>query len=154
MSIDRSGGSAPTSQEDSIVNTHNCKSAFRNACIALTTATLIGTALAENATPADKTPESLNCLRIVEISNTRIIDDQNIVFRTRNNRFYNNHLPHKCGGLKSAGKFRYKTSLSELCNVDIITVMNGSGESMMDGASCGLGMFTPTEDPAKKPKKN
>jgi len=23
---------------------------------------------------------------------------------------------------------------------------------MMQGASCGLGMFTPTDDPAKKPK--
>jgi hypothetical protein len=117
---------------------------------------------AQGAVAADDEP--LDCLQIVQIKNTKIIDDQNIVFQTRNNKFYNNKLPHKCGGLKSADKFRYKTSLSQLCNVDMITVLQGSGSSMMDGATCGLGMFTPTEDPSKakddkadkadKPSKN
>lgn len=96
---------------------------------------------------------AVNCLPIAQISSTRVIDDQNIVFKVRNNTFYNNKLPHKCGGLKSADTFTYSTSQSQLCNVDIITVLHGSGASMMRGASCGLGDFTPTEDPDKKADK-
>lgn len=93
---------------------------------------------------------AVNCLQISQISNTRIIDDQNIVFKVRNNTFYNNKLPNKCSGLKSANKFTYSTSQSVLCNVDIITVLHDSGPDMMRGASCGLGVFTPTQDPDKK----
>ncbi len=92
------------------------------------------------------------CLQITDISTTKVIDDQTILFKTRGNHWYKNQLPHKCPGLKSNDKFLYKTSLSKLCNVDMITVLISSGSSMMQGASCGLGLFTPTDDPAKKPK--
>lgn len=98
--------------------------------------------------------ESLDCLPSGQISSTKIIDDQNIVFKVRGNKFYNNHLPHKCSGLKAADKFRYTTSISKLCNVDIITVLQEAGGEMVDGAACGLGMFTPTTDPAKKAKSD
>jgi hypothetical protein len=100
----------------------------------------------------DEVAQATDCLQIVQIRQTRIIDDQNIVFETSGKKFYNNRLTHKCSGLKSADKFRYKTSQSVLCNVDTITVLQGSGSSMMDGATCGLGSFTPTEDPSKKAK--
>jgi len=92
------------------------------------------------------------CLQITDISTTKVVDDQTILFKTRGNHWYKNQLPHKCPGLKSNDKFLYKTSLSKLCNVDMITVLISSGSSMMQGASCGLGLFTPTDDPAKKPK--
>lgn len=108
-------------------------------------------AQATNVTEANA-EKSVNCLHIKQITNTKIIDDQNIVFKVSGNKFYNNQLPHKCPGLKSANKFMYETSLSELCNVDIISVLNDFGGSLTKGASCGLGVFTPTTDPAKKPK--
>lgn len=106
--------------------------------------------MADDAKPVEG--KSLDCLQINQIKRTRIIDDQNIVFATNGNRFYNNHLAQKCSGLKSADKFRYKTSQSVLCNVDTITVLHDAGSGMMDGATCGLGTFTPAEDPDKKDK--
>jgi hypothetical protein len=39
----------------------------------------------------------------------------------------------------------YRTSLSQLCNVDIITVLQNVGFGFLPGASCGLGMFRPVE---------
>ena len=127
------------------MNTSRISSTLQLAAV-FSTAILLGTS---NASAAEA-PQ--HCLQITDIANTKIIDDQNIVFKTRSNKFYNNHLPIKCAGLKSADKFSYKTSLSKLCNVDIITVLESSGASIMNGGSCGLGDFTPTTDPAKKPK--
>ncbi len=97
--------------------------------------------------------QAVRCLQTSTIQDTRVIDDQNIVFKTNGNRFYNNHLPHRCSGLKSANKFSYTTSLSVLCNVDIITVLENFGGSMARGAGCGLGEFTPIPDPDKKDKE-
>ncbi|MET0378836.1 MAG: DUF6491 family protein [Spongiibacteraceae bacterium] len=129
------------------MNRHGGYNQIRNAAaVALTVFVSAG------ATAANE-EKATDCLQIVQIKNTRIIDDQNIVFETRGRQFYNNHLPRKCPGLKSSDKFRYKTSQSVLCNVDIITVLVGSGSSMMDGATCGLGSFTPTQDPDEKAKE-
>jgi hypothetical protein len=113
------------------------------------TAALLGLTLPAQADTAG----AVNCLQTNLISSTRVVDDQTILFKTRGNQWYKNQLPHKCAGLKSEGKFRYKTSISKLCNVDVITVLHGSGANMMDGASCGLGMFVPTDAPASKPKE-
>jgi hypothetical protein len=41
----------------------------------------------------------------------------------------------------------YRTSLNQLCDLDIITVLNSLGFGFMRGPSCGLGSFQPvTED--------
>lgn len=111
--------------------------------VAISVLFLAGTAAADEE-------KSVRCLQTSQIRNTRIIDDQNIVFETNGKRFYNNHLPHKCSGLKSANKFSYTTSQPTLCNVDIINVLSGFGASMMRGAGCGLGEFTPIPNPDKK----
>lgn len=126
----------------------NMHKVYRHTCRTLAAASAIAW-LATAAVAADARKPT-DCLQIVQIKNTRIVDDQNIVFETRGREFYNNHLPRKCPGLKSADKFRYKTSQSVLCNVDIITVLLDAGSSLMDGASCGLGIFTPIPDPNKK----
>jgi hypothetical protein len=48
----------------------------------------------------------------------------------------------------------YKTSLNELCNVDIITVLNSVGSGFLPGISCGLGNFYPiTKENADTLKK-
>jgi hypothetical protein len=124
----------------------------------LVTATLaIGaTAYADDA-PADS--EKLErCVQLRSIKQTKILDDQNILFYTNNNKNYKNHLPYPCGGLASADSFMYRTSESKLCNVDMITVLNKLGTSFMPGPSCGLGMFEPLDQQqldalTKKPAK-
>jgi uncharacterized protein DUF6491 len=118
---------------------------------------------ADDATAADNTTATDNaerCITLRSIKQTKILDDQNILFYTSGNRNYKNHLPYPCGGLAVADTFMYRTSESKLCNVDIITVLNKLSSSFMPGPSCGLGMFEPvdqqqldelTKKPVKKP---
>jgi hypothetical protein len=88
--------------------------------------------------PAGK-PES--CVQLRSIRETRVRDDSTIDFYMLGGKVYRNRLPNSCPQLGFEEKFLYKTSLSQLCNVDIITVLTGPGISR--GASCGLGQFQP-----------
>jgi len=88
--------------------------------------------------PAGK-PES--CVQIRSIRETRVRDDSTIDFYMLGGKVYRNRLPHSCPQLGFEEKFLYKTSLSQLCSVDIITVLTSPGISQ--GASCGLGKFQP-----------
>ena len=54
-----------------------------------------------------------------------------------------NTLPHSCPSLGFEKAFTYATSLSQLCSVDIISVIQQGGGPRI-GASCGLGTFVPT----------
>ena len=98
---------------------------------------------------ADAVPAKAElCIPVHQIQHTKILDDENILFYVNNNKAYQNHLPHPCNGLASAGTFEYRTSQSELCNVDIITVLNLIGSSFTRGPSCGLGQFEPVDGKA------
>lgn len=86
--------------------------------------------------------EPVNCLTSTNIQNTKVWDDYTIDFETRNGRTYRNTLANRCPGLGFEERFAYKTSISQLCSTDIITVLYSSGDR---GASCGLGQFVPVE---------
>lgn len=88
--------------------------------------------------PAGK---ALDCIQIPAIRESRVRDDQTIDFYMNGNRVYRNRLPYKCPGLGFEEKFSFKTSLSELCSADTITVLHSP--PMMQGATCGLGNFQP-----------
>ena len=83
----------------------------------------------------------VSCVQIRNIRETRVRDDSTIDFYMLGNKVYRNRLPHSCPSLGFEEKFLYKTSLSQICNVDIITVLTDPGISR--GASCGLGQFQP-----------
>jgi hypothetical protein len=83
------------------------------------------------------------CVSLARIDRTEVIDDQNILFHMRGGKIYRNHLSHRCPGLGFHESFMYRTSLSQLCNVDIITVLNDIGFGFSPGPSCGLGLFYP-----------
>ena len=68
-------------------------------------------------------------------------DDRTIDFYMDGRKVYRNTLPNSCPQLGFEEKFSYSTSLSELCSVDIITVLHSP--PVMRGASCGLGEFQP-----------
>ncbi len=89
-------------------------------------------------------PES--CLLLQNIRETRVVDDQTIDFYTRDNKVFRNRLPNMCPQLSFERAFTYQTSISQLCNVDIITVLI-LNSPLQRGASCGLGKFTPIEKP-------
>ena len=91
------------------------------------------------ATPAGK---PVDCLRLADIRETRVRDGRTIDFITRGKRVYRNTLDAgACPDLAFEERFAYKTHTGQLCSVDIITVLQGSG--IAAGASCGLGKFQP-----------
>ena len=115
-----------------------------------------GPALAEEAAATDakdraesKMPEGAQrCVSLHAIRNTRVIDGSTIVFEMGGHKALVNRLPRTCPGLAFEKRFAYKTSLSQLCNTDVITVITSIGR----GASCGLGFFEPWVEPEKVEK--
>ena len=91
--------------------------------------------------------EGKHCLPIQSISTTRVIDRQHILFKMRSGPDYMNELPNKCPGPYKSKAIMYKTSLSKVCDLDIVTVLDSIGGGYMPGASCGLGHFVPVEPP-------
>ena len=91
------------------------------------------------------------CLSLIRIDRSEVIDDRNIIFHMQNDDLYRNQLPYRCPGLALHDTFMYRTSLNQLCHLDIITVMDSIGFGLSPGASCGLGHFYPiTEEQAEK----
>ena len=92
-------------------------------------------------------PEPTLCVSLIRIRRTDIVDDNNILFYMNDGLIYQNQLPNRCPGLRINDSFSYRTSLTRLCNVDVITVLRNSAGGLTRGVSCGLGMFQPiTED--------
>lgn len=89
--------------------------------------------------------EPVSCIPLQSIRESRVRDDWTIDFRTDGNRWYRNTLPNRCNGLGFEQAFSYATSLTQLCNVDIITVISTAGGGPINRGSCGLGEFTPVE---------
>ena len=100
---------------------------------------------AKGPPPARETGEAVDCLSIPQIRESRVRSDSVIDFRTGANKWSRNTLPNSCPSLGFEEKFLYKTSLSQLCSVDIITVLHSTGGQLTQGASCGLGKFQPIE---------
>jgi hypothetical protein len=86
----------------------------------------------------------VNCLPLSSIRETRVVDDKTIDFVMLDGKWYRNRLVYSCPQLGFERAFSYKTSISQLCSVDIITVLQQAG-GLQRGASCGLGKFTPIE---------
>ena len=98
------------------------------------------------ATPDGK-PES--CISLNRIRQSHVRNDRVIDFEMYGGKLYRNTLDYSCPSLGFEKRFAYRTSMSELCSVDIITVLQSPG--ITRGASCGLGEFQPVKlvKPAK-----
>jgi hypothetical protein len=83
-----------------------------------------------------------NCVQLSAIRDTRVRDDSTIDFYMRGGKIYRNTLPISCPRLGFEESFSYRTSITQLCSVDIITVLPRGGGGI-PGVSCGLGPFTP-----------
>lgn len=114
------------------------------ALAALVVATVAGASPQQHTdigTPTGAAPRS--CINTQQIREQRVIDDRTILFRV-GKAWYRNDIPSSCIALGSERAFSYRTSQgSQLCAVDIITVINPS--LGMSYGSCGLGKFTPVE---------
>jgi hypothetical protein len=80
-----------------------------------------------NATAETKAEKYLGkkemCLDTVRIKETRILDDQTVLFEERGGSFYINRLIVASPGLKIAGGFSYSSSIAKLCSQDSIKVV-------------------------------
>lgn len=97
-------------------------------------------AAAKTIVPAKVSTVAQSCVQLNRIREARVVDDRTIDFYLSNREVLRNTLPNSCPQLGFERAFSYSTSLSQLCSVDIITVIiQGGGPSR--GASCGLGPF-------------
>lgn len=111
---------------------------------ALIVATTAGAAREKGPPPATPAGEATDCVSLSNIREARVRDDRTIDFIMRNGTVYRNTLAFSCPQLGFEQSFSYKTSLSRLCSVDIITVLQHAG-GIRTGASCGLGTFQPVK---------
>jgi hypothetical protein len=72
--------------------------------------------------------------------------EQTLLFEMRSGSSYLNELPRRCPGLDRNDTLMYRSSVGQLCNVDIVTVLDDWGFGFSPGISCGLGMFHPISD--------
>jgi hypothetical protein len=89
--------------------------------------------------------EPIDCIMPHMLRSTHVRDDKTIDFEMNNGTIYRNTLPYSCPSLGFEERFAYKLSTSQLCSVDIITVLQSFGGGLSQGASCGLGKFQKME---------
>ena len=95
--------------------------------------------------PVRAVGEPKNCVTISQIRSTKVVDNRNIDFRMAGGKIYRNTLSQSCPGLKFEERFSYRTSLNQLCSVDIVRVLHSQGGQLSEGAGCGLGKFQMVE---------
>ncbi len=93
------------------------------------------------------TGETRRCLSTRQIRDSQILDDETILFKGIGNRAYVNKLKRKCHRLMYEERFAYRSHSGQLCRNEIITVLDGFGQSW---ASCSLGDF---QEYKRKPKE-
>ena len=87
--------------------------------------------------------ERKTCLDVINIKETKVLDDQTILFETYGRAVYICRLPAQCVGLKISGGFSYDGSMGKLCKQDIIGVVDvGAGPT----SRCGMGIFIRIKD--------
>lgn len=84
-----------------------------------------------------------SCIPLRQPREARIRDDWTIDF-VGNGIVWRNPLPDACPGLKANDAFSFETSLNELCNTDIIYVVQKLA-NRAPGPACALGMFAPVK---------
>lgn len=117
-------------------------------------ATASNTASAPQAaatTAEGSAPQTVDCIDLIRIDRSEVVDDQTILFHMKGGKIWKNTLPYKCPRLGFEKAFSHKTSINRLCSVDTITVLDTTAR--IPGASCGLGKFEAYTPPPKGEKE-
>ena len=89
------------------------------------------------------TGELLTCLQLNRVRSTTVLDDQTILFHTKDRKVYRNALSHRCPSLGFHERFSYRAHGGSLCSSDFIEVIEGGPG--VQGATCGLSEFERVE---------
>ena len=103
----------------------------------------ISGAVSHDAFAEEHGSDAEHCVSLNRIDRTEVVSDRAILFYMRGGDIYLNKLPHRCPGLEFEEAFMYRTSIGQLCDLDIISVLDDIGFGFSPGVSCGLGMFHP-----------
>ncbi len=124
----------------------------------------------QTAVADDSATRPTACLRREDIRSTKVIDDRNIVFTTRDRQTYNNQLGRHCPGMRRSTPLSFTYADHGLCMGSTFSVLMrvGSGNAIavndpannvhytipgpnfVQGATCQLAMFAPiSEDEVK-----
>lgn len=95
--------------------------------------------------PATVVGEAQSCIPLTQIRQTRVRNDWTIDFEGTGGRVWRNALTSRCPGLNINDAITYKTSLTQLCNTDIVYVLETIGGRPQRGAACNLGDFVPVK---------
>lgn len=87
-----------------------------------------------------KAAKTENCLTVSRIRQTKVVDDQTVLFYLPQNKIYKNVLPNKCNMLSSYNAIYYKPTGNQLCSVDAIGPLITDAPTTSQ-TSCGLGTF-------------
>ncbi|MFW2404409.1 MAG: hypothetical protein ACN4GT_06550 [Gammaproteobacteria bacterium] len=90
--------------------------------------------------------DPVDCVSTQRIRRTDVLSDREILFYTSGSGVYLNKLPHRCSGLRWADSFSYQVRGSQLCDIDLIRVVDTMGRGIRPGIACGLGKFLPVDE--------
>lgn len=104
----------------------------------------------------DRTGEVTSCMNLRQISTMDAVDERTLLIKTGVSDYYVSDLKGRCSGATSSfNRFEYSTSSSQLCQNEIIRIVDNS-TGFLTG-SCGMGSFeklakkAPAETPAQTP---
>jgi hypothetical protein len=85
-----------------------------------------------------------DCLNHPTIKRTKILNDRNIVFVTRDDTIYNNQLPRRCPSLKRGSLVNYPIENGRLCTGGSFQLLwETTPRNYVPAFVCQLGMFMP-----------
>ncbi len=89
----------------------------------------------------DPPAEHPRCVQLQRIDRTEAVGDRDILFLMKDRTIYRNRLPHACAGLARREPFMYRVSLNQLCDTDVITMLQEWSFGFTPTESCPLGPF-------------
>jgi hypothetical protein len=99
---------------------------------------------------AEEAPrEAQACLDHPAIRRTRVLNNRNIVFITRDNTIYNNQLPKECPSLRRGGLVSYPIEQRRLCaggSFQVLWQTGASNNIYTPAFLCQLGYFVPISE--------
>lgn len=99
----------------------------------------------EPAMESTATLASKDCLYVSRIKRTKVLNDEVIMFETRDRKVWRNTLDNRCPQLGFYEAFSYEVRGGQLCHQDWIYVLQTGAGNLERGHSCGLGSFEQLE---------
>ena len=102
---------------------------------------LASTVPATGGSAQDDPELSPSCLQLRRIDRTEVVDTRNVLFYLNDRTIYQNELPHACATLADDKPFLYRVTMNQICDSDVITVLERWTFGFTPTETCMLGDF-------------